>query len=247
MTLQQQGSLETICKDCAFSEYEGQTQTGCSANRLEGFEGSIVEATDGKLNFFVIKDLCTSYRSSDWAKKYGNDKDKMLKELEPTFMVLFDIQDSSLEDLDKLGDHLESVLDQEKVKVVLGHKNSYEHKKKVLEIIHKYITNKNFILCQYHDDLTELERETELLRFGASANFFCYNANIEDLCGLIKEVKDAAQRFELPIISEFGNARIFMSSVIQLYATSFRSGIEGFLKRIVQDCQDSKSRHYRCY
>tara|TARA_R110000751_G_scaffold21636_1_gene61913 strand:- start:3754 stop:4572 length:819 start_codon:yes stop_codon:yes gene_type:complete len=71
--------LHTSCKDCAFAEYSGKTQTGCSAGILERYRkngADIVEVYDdnGK-EFFVINDkLCSHHRDKEWAKKYSKSE-----------------------------------------------------------------------------------------------------------------------------------------------------------------------------
>ena len=45
----------TVCRKCAFAEYEGDEQTGCSAGRLDVFRKNgveVLEAEDGERKFF---------------------------------------------------------------------------------------------------------------------------------------------------------------------------------------------------
>ena len=60
MTSKHQDQIKTNCRDCTFSIYEGQTQTGCEANRIDTFrdQGYLVEAYDEEKEFYLIERLC---------------------------------------------------------------------------------------------------------------------------------------------------------------------------------------------
>ena len=61
-------NLLTSCKDCVFAIYDGITQTGCEANRLEHFD--LEECYDEEKEFYVTKNLsCTMIREKDWLLK----------------------------------------------------------------------------------------------------------------------------------------------------------------------------------
>lgn len=53
-------SLHTSCKNCAFAEYNGKTQTGCYVNMIEHYKNSeskdveVIEAYDEEKDFFII-------------------------------------------------------------------------------------------------------------------------------------------------------------------------------------------------
>lgn len=54
----------TACRQCIFSEYDGNTQVGCNAGRLELFSKNgveIVRVEDDEKQFFVIKDKACHY------------------------------------------------------------------------------------------------------------------------------------------------------------------------------------------
>ena len=101
---------ETICRDCAFSVYDGDTQTGCSLGKLDKFEEQgteILEVYDetGK-EFSVVKGrVCVFWRGGDWKEKHEgrNDwEDIVNKET----MIRMDAnlyldKNSTLKDLDK--------------------------------------------------------------------------------------------------------------------------------------------------
>lgn len=64
MTLQSAGNIETPCKFCTFAQFDGKSQTGCLANRLD--EQDYFNAYDEEAEFCVIKGLCTTYRPKTW-------------------------------------------------------------------------------------------------------------------------------------------------------------------------------------
>lgn len=69
---------DTPCKDCFFAVYEGKTQVGCSAGRLEinTANHGIIEAMDfdmEKSEFYVIEGPCFFKRSAAWGKLHEED------------------------------------------------------------------------------------------------------------------------------------------------------------------------------
>lgn len=71
---------ETICRDCAFSVYDGETQTGCSLGKIDKFEEQgteILEVYDEtEKEFYVIKGrVCVFWRGRDWKEKNKGRKD----------------------------------------------------------------------------------------------------------------------------------------------------------------------------
>lgn len=76
----------TACKYCYFAKYEGDTQVGCSLDRLDKFVNNgatIVDAYDNEKNFFVIEGrLCSALRPKEWAAEFENPIEQVYKELE---------------------------------------------------------------------------------------------------------------------------------------------------------------------
>ena len=71
---------ETICRDCAFAVYEGETQTACALGNLDKLEengADIIEVYDEtKKEFYVVKGrVCVSWRGSDWKEKHKDRTD----------------------------------------------------------------------------------------------------------------------------------------------------------------------------
>jgi hypothetical protein len=64
MTLQLADKLETPCKFCTFAQFDGKSQVGCLADRLESQEH--FDAYDEESEFSVVMGLCTTYRPKTW-------------------------------------------------------------------------------------------------------------------------------------------------------------------------------------
>ena len=63
-------SYDTVCKDCFFAEYDGNTQVGCRSGRLDKFKNAgakVVECEDEEKEFYVIKNrICNYMRPTSW-------------------------------------------------------------------------------------------------------------------------------------------------------------------------------------
>lgn len=63
--------VHTSCKSCAFAEYAGITQTGCSVGYIDKYRNKnieILEVYDNEKEFYVINTKkCIGYRSSKWS------------------------------------------------------------------------------------------------------------------------------------------------------------------------------------
>ncbi len=85
---------DTVCKNCFFAEYEGDTQTGCTAGRIEAFQDkgvNIIEAYDNDKEFYVIEDrICNYFRHKNWAKK-GADRQLMVEKVKQETTIRLDV------------------------------------------------------------------------------------------------------------------------------------------------------------
>ena len=101
---------ETICRDCAFAVYDGETQTGCSIGKLDKFEeqgAEVLEVYDEtNKEFYVIKGrVCVSWRGSKWKEKYEG-RDDWAEIVSKETMVRMDAniymhKDTTLADIEK--------------------------------------------------------------------------------------------------------------------------------------------------
>ena len=77
--------LTTSCQKCVFGTYEGKTQVGCAAGRLDAYKDkgvNIIEAEDLEENeFYVIEAWCAGYREEEWSVIHeGTDLLDVLRE-----------------------------------------------------------------------------------------------------------------------------------------------------------------------
>lgn len=98
--------VHTICKNCAFSQWENNTQVGCSKNRLEILRAAgveILQAYDDDKEFEIINGkYCIYSRSDKWLEKYKNDIDGQLeKELQFKYNAIVNFNNESLFELEK--------------------------------------------------------------------------------------------------------------------------------------------------
>lgn len=73
---------DTVCKDCAFAQYDDVTQIGCKFNLIDKFKESgstVIEAYDEDSEFYVIKDRACPYkRSEKWKDRVPDDKVELM-------------------------------------------------------------------------------------------------------------------------------------------------------------------------
>lgn len=120
---QQEVSIKTNCKNCAFAIYSINTQVGCEHNRLEKFN-NIIEAYDDEKEFFIINRLCNYYRDKNWG--YTNtDIDRAQKESATSFDILFNYK--ILND-----DHVHHILN------IINNNKYYSNKCNII-LFHNYV------------------------------------------------------------------------------------------------------------
>jgi len=85
----QDSLLQTSCKDCLFAIYEGKTQTGCAANRIETFreQGYLVEAYDNDSEFYAVECLCNMFRPPKWNEGEA-DLEKAYEQIKSKFFLM---------------------------------------------------------------------------------------------------------------------------------------------------------------
>lgn len=94
-------STAMTCQGCIFAEYEGDTQYGCSADRIRKFsdQGDLALLPEDDVTVFGINRLCNLYRDKSWLEKQQYQETEFewnlltiaRKEAEPTFgIVIYD-------------------------------------------------------------------------------------------------------------------------------------------------------------
>jgi hypothetical protein len=109
--------MDTACKDCVFAKWDGQVQTECKLNRLEGFRqhNDVVESySEGDKTFYVIrKRICRMCRNKEWSNKQLFQQESTLaaaarKENILRLDVLIYVQGQRLDQLERTIDHLKT-------------------------------------------------------------------------------------------------------------------------------------------
>lgn len=160
MTSQQKDNIvRTSCKNCVLAIYDGNTQTGCTADRLNNFEK--FEAYDEDKEFYVIERLCNYYR--DDRDKYINDENEVeLKKIQyeslVSFKLLFDCDEITKENRDKFLQycvHNASEYDPEKINIKICHGKITREQHQIIKKVINYLN----CMALYHSDNTHLNKE----------------------------------------------------------------------------------------
>jgi len=141
----QDPTKQTSCRNCLFAIYDGDTQTGCEANRIEKFGNFVVEAYDDSKEFYVINRFCNLYRPLYWNNGI-KDIVAAKKETCVTFDLLIDCDEIDEEYYDIIKHELHNInYTSQMYKVVLfySYESTKEQKQLVLNI-YKEFPNINF-------------------------------------------------------------------------------------------------------
>jgi cellulose synthase/poly-beta-1,6-N-acetylglucosamine synthase-like glycosyltransferase len=111
---------ETSCKDCKFAIYQGKTQTGCEAGRVETYmeNGLAFEAYDKDKEFYVVNTLC-SYKIE---KKYDLSVEQIKEIRKKSFGIAIYIDNEETEGLEETIASICSIdYDPSKICVCISH------------------------------------------------------------------------------------------------------------------------------
>lgn len=141
---QQDNIVRTSCKDCVLSIYNGKTQTGCIAERLNKLDH--FAAYDEDKEFFVIERLCNYYR--DDRENYIVDGDPYIEKIKFESQISFDIiincDDINEEYKKRIIDFYTSTVskyDEYKIKIqLISHSINKDEKHEIFDM-RKYIGN----------------------------------------------------------------------------------------------------------
>ena len=151
------------CKECVFALWDKktETQTGCSANRLD----KLVKLNNAQLttkentSYYELKQFCNLYRTSQWVEKQKNPDDTLSlarEEIKSKFgIVIYDTKNEE----DKLSTTLESIkeidYDPQRIRIIIS---SYKEKG-VQNLVSKVIDMQNN-------------------KFSCITSFHCYDDNV---------------------------------------------------------------------
>lgn len=99
---------ETSCKECIFAIYENDTQTGCTANKIEQYKDKIIEAYDEDREFFVVNGICTLKRPLTWNDGKA-DVAKATHQISQAFDIIIDISYIELDTYNSLKNVLANI------------------------------------------------------------------------------------------------------------------------------------------
>jgi len=105
----------TICRDCIFAKYEGNTQIDCSLNKLEQLASvgaNILEVIDEtEKEFYVIDGIfCMWCRNPEWAKSHKTSE--WLSDIEKEMRILYQVIIWANDNIDDLRKTVESAVNQ---------------------------------------------------------------------------------------------------------------------------------------
>lgn len=106
----QDRTLQTSCKDCVFAAYEGKTQVGCEAGRIESFmeDDYVIWAYDDEKEFYVVDALCNYFRPPTWNGGIP-DVEKASYESRPSFSFVISADGVTRKKADKTKQSILSI------------------------------------------------------------------------------------------------------------------------------------------
>lgn len=86
MTTERTAIFTSECKECFFSIWTEEGQTGCKLGKLERYKDKgLVEESDGH---FVVKTFCNSMRDDVWAEQYNDPENRIREETSLRYDVI---------------------------------------------------------------------------------------------------------------------------------------------------------------
>jgi len=113
-------AIHTVCKNCVFSIFDGNTQTGCFTKYLDRYRENneqVLEVFDDNKEFYIINHKkCLGYRENAWFDQFNmlnstmQEKfDKIKSENHLQYLLIIDLQQYSIEDIDDLESQLKTL------------------------------------------------------------------------------------------------------------------------------------------
>jgi hypothetical protein len=234
---------KTSCKLCAFAVYEDKTQTGCAANRINIFQekDKVMEAYDDELEFYVVKDFCNYYRSNS-TKEVTIESVK--KEVSPTFTLLVNCTNITLEqsnNLNKLLDSITYYKDKIEIYFYYSHLQSKDCRSMALGLVAKYqpIFKTSVSVCL--DESFWLQEQLLKKTYGT---YFCVidsesnfdKINMDVLNVLNEKIND---KLEKVLVAQTGNLYIMSSYLYKVhsYVTNYSETPQESFQKIIEECQ----------
>lgn len=184
---QQEQTIKTSCKSCAFAIFNDSKQTGCVFNRLLKFGNNVVKNEE----HFIINRLCTYYRDTAWGYTQ-NDTIKVEAESAIPFDIIFDCNELDTYKENKIIDFINNhnYIDK-KFKIYLSHENINfaDVKDAIARIASKSNKQLNISVC------FDRERYLHELILNSKNGYHCVINNIEKLsCNILHDVNNAINK-----------------------------------------------------
>ena len=166
----QDKTLQTSCKECLFSVYEKNTQTGCLANRIEMFKQTargdiIIAAYDDEKEFYVVDGLCNYFRPPSWNKGKA-DLNKAIDESKTTFSIMIYADQINEDNLSRTQKSIQEIdYEHSKISVVISHDLTMEtQQKKIVTKLYEFLAQDLNIDTKINAYLSETQQDYEAFR-----------------------------------------------------------------------------------
>lgn len=161
-----QSEIKTNCEKCSFAIFDGNTQIGCAAGRLEKFQAldKTIQHCENNKSWFLLKRFCNMYRESDTSVNDAYDKIKC-----KFGIVIFDHDEDSLDVAIESCKNIE--YDKSKFFVVISSKHYKMFGKKFNQINElKNIGIKGFLITSFNNeiDASSIEHEAFSKLYGCT-------------------------------------------------------------------------------
>ena len=173
----QDKTLQTSCKECLFSVYEKNTQTGCLANRIEMFKNTargdiIIDAYDDEKEFYVVDGLCNYFRPPSW-NEGKTDLDKAIDESQTTFFIVIYADQINEDNLSRIQKSIQEIdYEHSKISVVISHDLTMEAQhKKIVTKLYEFLTQDLNIDTKINAYLSETQQDYEAFRKAQGSYF----------------------------------------------------------------------------
>lgn len=169
------------CKECIFSIWLNDLQTGCMAARIEKLanknKAKLIEE-EGK-SYYTLHQFCNMYRDQDWidaanTKDYDELCEKALNEIKPLFgIVLHCNKENTIADITKTVESLASInYNADKIKIIISDAASHIDYMSIVHLtnIVKNVFPRSESIFHLHDDIAL--RDTECFKKIVQAMYF---------------------------------------------------------------------------
>jgi len=162
--------LQTSCKECLFAVYGKETQTGCTADRINMFQNTpkgdiVISAYDDEKEFYVIDGLCNYFRPPAWNNGIA-DLEKAKHESKTKFAIVIHADNINNDNLAAVKNSLKNInYTSDKIIITISHDIaiSPQEKQLVRSLFHFCIDNLK-INTQINAYLREKQQDYEAFR-----------------------------------------------------------------------------------